>query len=544
MSIVLPLVDETVVESTTELCEISQIHYWQSACSFKGRYRTKKGQLLCGRHYRSLYRGPIDNAANTLGLPDYVRYGAQRQWKMGTEETQKAYDEHIAKTQYFKPGQFAHMAPTLLPLVQSGMYQLTAEEKKLLPRLVRPRMSPLGTMITVLVNGAPEQMPALCFVCGHNGPLINTFQLETPEDGFKQMGMAHSPCAKWLNENLEQLDLKRKPCLHYVVASVDAAAQAAAEADVTANIYTKCSKCNESYYTVAGGVWNAMACQRCTARKHENLGVNNMYGPPLCPGCAIPHGFRSNGREKMIRACELWGIEAGRNVAKDLANFYTLEYLSIQHEWVNEYKREVVQEIANAYLQYSLAACGGEFRYITNDFAYDQKNPVAKEIYTLMKKPPYAGSRFDAWIGFKQLVDAHGADVLTVLVKDFPKTRRGSIGGDRWARCSKVAELYMRKQISEQEFVDMVFGLQHNGGSFLNKAFSLDYGPVSLKTLLDKKRAEPNPLNLLWIAAPQVLDLWEKAAEETDDKVLRRGVTMIKRGRPVAPLNARMREFR
>ena len=67
------------------------------------------------------------------------------------------------------------------------------------------------------------------------------------------------------------------------------------------------------------------------------------------------------------------------------------------------------------------------------------------------------------------------------------------VGGVLWWEGAKLTDDYYRGRISPMVYADLMFNAMHNGGSLLNKAFSIDH--TRLAAILDIKRwAEPEEL--------------------------------------------------
>jgi hypothetical protein len=140
-----------------------------------------------------------------------------------------------------------------------------------------------------------------------------------------------------------------------------------------------------------------------------------------------------------------------------MADFYLCELLSLGTAPVAAaalaYQSELVERCDAAFLAYSIGAIGGELRhgYGTRDHMPSGRQSAWDYFYALSQATDPALLARDALQAFRE----DGWD--------------GGYGGYAWANCAEVLAMRLEGTFSPKLFVDRVFSLQHNGGSFLNK---------------------------------------------------------------------------
>lgn len=122
---------------------------------------------------------------------------------------------------------------------------------------------------------------------------------------------------------------------------------------------------------------------------------------------------------------------------------------------------ELVDLLDETFLQYATAAVGGELRHHANT--------------TCLGKGSGPKHRFAAWVNWYFACQKHGIEIFKEAEQVFLDFPNGSYGGKPWANAAKLIydrlDLNLANSFTENQhvFVDRVFNLQHNTGSFLNK---------------------------------------------------------------------------
>lgn len=122
-----------------------------------------------------------------------------------------------------------------------------------------------------------------------------------------------------------------------------------------------------------------------------------------------------------------------------------------------------INDVDALFIDYASAAIGGELRHHQN--IIDLGKGSAEE------------SRHIAWSRWGRIHEQYGDSIFETaeeLFLDFP---HGSYGGPPWANAANI--LFKRKTLSlagslkenQTLFIDRVFNMQHNTGSFLNKVY-------------------------------------------------------------------------
>lgn len=194
---------------------------------------------------------------------------------------------------------------------------------------------------------------------------------------------------------------------------------------------------------------------------------------------------------------------------RQMASFYLLdlpatmpattpELQAIQAE-AKKLQDEIVTLCDPVFQAYSFYAIGGELHYHPN-VAKSAKHDSRNEFCA-------------TWEAMTQVCDR------TTLTKDAVElffdldAWDSAFGGRAWGTCAKVLHSRLTDQIDPKTFVDRVFSLQHNGGSFLNKVQWYSHGYTVEHCLMvgNAHAAERTDLALLYqVADPEVTALFER----------------------------------
>lgn len=115
-----------------------------------------------------------------------------------------------------------------------------------------------------------------------------------------------------------------------------------------------------------------------------------------------------------------------------------------------------IDRLAPQFRNYALMAIGGEFRY----------HIASRDLHGLSED--YLAERTDAWRLFCGVYKLEGPEILPQIATRFLECA-GSYGGRPWADACYIVYEYENQNISSHVFMDRIFNLQHNSGSFLNK---------------------------------------------------------------------------
>ena len=120
-----------------------------------------------------------------------------------------------------------------------------------------------------------------------------------------------------------------------------------------------------------------------------------------------------------------------------------------------------IREIDLLFIDYSSAAIGGEIRH--------HKNIID------LGKGASTEARHIAWSRWCRIHEIYGDDIFETAEKLFLDFELGSYGGPPWANAANLLLKRKRMQLAgnvfenQTLFIDRVFNMQHNTGSFLNK---------------------------------------------------------------------------
>lgn len=124
------------------------------------------------------------------------------------------------------------------------------------------------------------------------------------------------------------------------------------------------------------------------------------------------------------------------------------------------------------FTSYVALACGGEIRH---HWTCAGELPKVRRV---------------AWAAWSQVVDFYGVEAYTTMASLFREQVNSSIGGELWAIAAELIrdrlleKLGPTPAVNKQVFIDRVFTLQHNTGTFLNK---LDW--------VNKRKTRSSPFN-------------------------------------------------
>lgn len=161
---------------------------------------------------------------------------------------------------------------------------------------------------------------------------------------------------------------------------------------------------------------------------------------------------------------------------------------------------ELVERVDKVFVEYVALACGGEIRH----------HPSCTE-------DNFTTERRVAWCAWPSIVETYGVEAYTTmaeLFRDFGETN--CFGGELWAIAAELLrdrlmwKLGPSRFLTKQLFIDRVFTLQHNGGTFLNKVDwvnkryyrSVNFGIGMMPTtLLDYQASNPPDISKIFTHA-------------------------------------------
>ena len=249
-----------------------------------------------------------------------------------------------------------------------------------------------------------------------------------------------------------------------------------------------------------------------------------------CTNCNYHVYYQSRQWKRMAKFMKI-GINAGRDLAENCADYYLLEELA------NVYEQEdakiglslLANELAPEFATYFDLAVGGELRYAFSDGRSERCKDLPYVIH--MDKRP--ATREQAWWQWLEWEDAVTRTEIAsqYFYKGFKKVdgewvynhnlhgpwgEGGGVGGWRWGNIAETANLYLTGKITAVKFLDRAWNLQHNGGCALNKVYSIT---DELKEVLELHGSKGS-FDLVDYASDTVTQLWSKRTDGLLNRVM------------------------
>lgn len=219
-----------------------------------------------------------------------------------------------------------------------------------------------------------------------------------------------------------------------------------------------------------------------------------------------------------------WGVDFTLNLGKECADFYTLYRLNLDFSDAPGVADAYEGQLARLKVQFSNyldMAIGGELRHSKNKAqrldAILGKNPGA---YKMIKEVmQYAGQgRGTAWESWRHTRDHYGLEALAIAEVVFKEGGWvGAYGGKPWGTAAQVLKLWWEDVLTDAILVDTTWGLQHNCGRILNKAWYVD---DSLGVILQAKQ-NGDKFAVAQYARKEVRELWMETDPEAKVGYLR-----------------------
>lgn len=227
-------------------------------------------------------------------------------------------------------------------------------------------------------------------------------------------------------------------------------------------------------------------------------------------------------------------------IPDDVIGVYVYEAAKVALKEVPETRRDYLKEKIEDYLwdrattlfKYNFLACYGEARHGSEE-VYCFLNKNMPDIFEHLSEESSRDScAYSLICDHPRLDEVEVLQALDLMEKAFVGFHWSpGYGGEPWGRIARISKLYF-ENISA--FLNMCFGLVHNGGLYLNKT---DYGLTYFTDLMEKLEDLPNGYYTLlsMLSKAQVpIDLDElgifipKSIRELAKKVLKIEVSKIK----------------
>ena len=208
-------------------------------------------------------------------------------------------------------------------------------------------------------------------------------------------------------------------------------------------------------------------------------------------------------------AKDIWQLPSDLLLPNLAANYYLLVNMAIQDRGVALLEKFVAL-YAPILQRYVDMVVGGEIRYARSHLNSARVSKVAAPLWEQITLAPFGASREDFWLTWHKLRHGsgpeQGASMLVGAMSMFVNFRRKkSYGGYSWANIARILARYEAGAMSSLAFIDFVWGLQHNNGSFFNKL--QDWNKSNLQTVLNAN-LDNRILTLYTYASPEMQALY------------------------------------
>ena len=181
-----------------------------------------------------------------------------------------------------------------------------------------------------------------------------------------------------------------------------------------------------------------------------------------------------------------WGLDAGLDLAKECADFYTLYDLSLDFDDVKDAFNVKRDMLAAQFANYIDMAVGGEVRHAAGRVKNKEDIMPQAPILKLIMSGALPHNRSAAWRYWKIVRQEKGLEALRQVVVIYLKGHWSSgFGGLKWGKGAETLCMFLEGALTPTIFVDTVWSLHHNNGFILNKVWNC-YG---LEPILDAKFA-------------------------------------------------------
>ena len=179
-------------------------------------------------------------------------------------------------------------------------------------------------------------------------------------------------------------------------------------------------------------------------------------------------------------ACDVWELPSQLSLKPLACDFYLLYDLYLDDKDDGRLD-DFVQRWLPVFKNYTDMVIGGELRH--NNRRGGFYNPNLKEMHDFLRTD---GSdvypRSTVWVAWNDFRARHGIPALRWAQEVFHAFGGGGYGGPLWANIAETLEYLEEGEISDVMFMDMVWGLQHNGGQYFSK---LMWDMSGVTTILD-----------------------------------------------------------
>lgn len=236
--------------------------------------------------------------------------------------------------------------------------------------------------------------------------------------------------------------------------------------------------------------WCGRCKVMCTCWVCEECDRNNAQCE--CERCGFCSRSKSacNCSHRTEWATENWGFASTEtDLARLAADFY-LNYWGHVHG--HEASTQLLEAWYDAHLatlvNYTDMVLGGELRHMASHLTTPKlrtRSPLHADLSHSTTSPCLmrVGPRAGMWWRWKRFRNLHGTQALVWAERVFNLSRGNVYGGKLWANIAHTLRLYEEGKISRLMFVDLVWGLEHNGGCYFNKVLWRRANPELMSVL-------------------------------------------------------------
>ncbi len=205
--------------------------------------------------------------------------------------------------------------------------------------------------------------------------------------------------------------------------------------------------------------------------EHEYDEVSDEYDEEVDEECS-----------ERIVATNTWDLQEALPLARKAADWYLLYSMWLDDKDETGRFKSLTDELCNQFARYADMVVGGELRY-TLGHVDNAEYELPEELYDALRYHFTHASRSDAWEAWKTFRSRHNTNALYWAETAFESFSHSAAtyGGTKWAYIARTVRMYETGEISPIMFVDMCWGLEHNGGQFFGKLWNTH----RLKSVLD-----------------------------------------------------------
>ena len=172
-----------------------------------------------------------------------------------------------------------------------------------------------------------------------------------------------------------------------------------------------------------------------------------------------------------VVAYETWNLENDVNLASEAASWYLLMDLWLDGKDEGKFLKRTGR-LAEIFSAYADMVIGGELRY-TRGHVLNPDESLDESFIAHLRRNMDGMDRSTAWESWADFRMTKGTPALHMAEEAFNEFGDGnSYGGSKWAYIAHTLLMFESGEITPITFVDMCWGLEHNGGQFFGKLWS------------------------------------------------------------------------